>query len=486
MYCPNCELEIKGEEKNECPICNSPLVESPFETAREEQGDADTELKLKELIKDIDEKVSRDMSGEPGEDAFKLESFNIDGEGPSEKEFDIGQDELKEAALAESSEDEVFVLNEEKEGAAAEAADVSAPDESTELQDEIPEPLFELKDAGLETPPPEQTISEPAAFEESAAEQPLDEPPAEPGTTDTIMDFDDTVELSRSAFQESIKKEELSTKAILDKALDDLSEEEPLQAPPKKKSLALPVLLGVVLLLVVAGAGMYILNIKQEPVPAPPVTTVRKALPPARKPPQKAKQAPAPQQVSVDVEKKTVTSEQKAPPASAPAEKPAPPAQKTEQQPAVKAVEPPVAAKAPDVVKKAEAPPEEQPMTKQSPPVAAASNVTKEPVQKKEAPPAPAPVLKKEAPAAEEISGPVAGTYSVHAGSYRTQQTAAGEAKRLKGNGFDAYIEKVNLGANGIWFRVKIGNYATSGEAKKIEKEIIRKEKLKTLILKNK
>ena len=74
MYCPKCTLEIKGEDQTTCPICNSALVETPVESS---DATSEEDLKLQELIADIDGKVS---------------GTNDDLEAAEEPAFSIGED----------------------------------------------------------------------------------------------------------------------------------------------------------------------------------------------------------------------------------------------------------------------------------------------------------------------------------------------------------------------------------------------------------
>jgi cell division septation protein DedD len=77
-------------------------------------------------------------------------------------------------------------------------------------------------------------------------------------------------------------------------------------------------------------------------------------------------------------------------------------------------------------------------------------------------------------------------TYSIHAGSYRDRKRAVSEANRLKGLGFDAYTEEVNLGEKEIWHRVKIGRFGTPEEALKVQEELIQKDsKISSRIIKS-
>ncbi|MEI6127983.1 MAG: hypothetical protein WCQ99_15660, partial [Pseudomonadota bacterium] len=204
MYCPNCELEIKGEEKNECPICNSPLVDSPFGGTHEELTGSDTELKLKELIKDIDEKVNQDLTDSSADDAFKLDDFK---EEPSEKEFELSLDDLKSERITEPSEDEVFLLNEEPAGDTEK--ELQASDE-TELKGilsvEPDEKAFEFKNTAPSDETHDQLESEKYTPEKIITDTIPNELPPALDAKYSSMDFDDTVELDKPALKEAMTK----------------------------------------------------------------------------------------------------------------------------------------------------------------------------------------------------------------------------------------------------------------------------------------
>jgi len=82
MYCPKCTLEIKGEDQTSCPICGSPLVASPVEST---ELSSDEDLKLQELIADIDGKVS--VEDETAAD--EVPAFEIGDESGSEPAFNL-------------------------------------------------------------------------------------------------------------------------------------------------------------------------------------------------------------------------------------------------------------------------------------------------------------------------------------------------------------------------------------------------------------
>ena len=77
--------------------------------------------------------------------------------------------------------------------------------------------------------------------------------------------------------------------------------------------------------------------------------------------------------------------------------------------------------------------------------------------------------------------------YTIHVASFKAQQIAGEEVERFRKLGFDAYIETVDLGAKGVWHRVKVGHYATRADAEQTVRSIRQKKPgVKPLIYKNK
>jgi len=73
MFCKNCEFEIKGEDRKECPVCGGPLIEYSELKISLDESKSDSEAgKLEETIEE---------SKEPA--FFDLESaLNADDEAP--------------------------------------------------------------------------------------------------------------------------------------------------------------------------------------------------------------------------------------------------------------------------------------------------------------------------------------------------------------------------------------------------------------------
>ena len=62
--------------------------------------------------------------------------------------------------------------------------------------------------------------------------------------------------------------------------------------------------------------------------------------------------------------------------------------------------------------------------------------------------------------------------FTVHSGSYQKRSSALSELSRMKAKGYDAFIERVDLGKRGIWYRVKVGRFKTRAEAEQLQKKI--------------
>jgi len=55
--------------------------------------------------------------------------------------------------------------------------------------------------------------------------------------------------------------------------------------------------------------------------------------------------------------------------------------------------------------------------------------------------------------------------YTIHTDSYRVRRTADREVRRMTKAGFAASVQAVDLGAQGMWYRVVVGSFASPGEA---------------------
>jgi len=59
------------------------------------------------------------------------------------------------------------------------------------------------------------------------------------------------------------------------------------------------------------------------------------------------------------------------------------------------------------------------------------------------------------------------GFYTVQVSSWRTESTAREQARTYRNQGLEAYVQRVDLGELGIWFRVRIGRYPSLTQARR-------------------
>jgi cell division septation protein DedD len=74
-------------------------------------------------------------------------------------------------------------------------------------------------------------------------------------------------------------------------------------------------------------------------------------------------------------------------------------------------------------------------------------------------------------PAKPEVAVDVtkgSGRYTIQIGASPSQTEAESLSRRLRGAGVETYIVKADLGARGIWYRVRSGRFETSAEAQKV------------------
>ncbi len=106
----------------------------------------------------------------------------------------------------------------------------------------------------------------------------------------------------------------------------------------------------------------------------------------------------------------------------------------------------------------------------------------------KEAPPAPKPVEKKAektaspeaapkpAPPVETAESKESGkAWTVQVNAFPDEKSAKTWVDRLKNKGYNAYVTEVNTKGK-IWYRVRVGQYGTREEAKKVEEALKTKE----------
>ena len=80
---------------------------------------------------------------------------------------------------------------------------------------------------------------------------------------------------------------------------------------------------------------------------------------------------------------------------------------------------------------------------------------------------------KKPVPTRQEKPEP-GGHYAVQVEASQDKSRAGLQVDLLKKNGYDAYLEPIDLGAKGRFFRVMVGPYGTEAEANKVRTDLIR------------
>ena len=100
--------------------------------------------------------------------------------------------------------------------------------------------------------------------------------------------------------------------------------------------------------------------------------------------------------------------------------------------------------------------------------------------QIQEAAPAPKPVEKKEekapAPPVETAESKESGkAWTVQVNAFPDEKSAKTWVDRLKNKGYNAYVAEVNVKGK-IWYRVRVGQYNSREEAKKVEEALKTKE----------
>ncbi len=64
--------------------------------------------------------------------------------------------------------------------------------------------------------------------------------------------------------------------------------------------------------------------------------------------------------------------------------------------------------------------------------------------------------------------------FTVQVASYRSRQDAIATVQKLKKMNYDAYLMTANLGAKGIWYRVRVGYFYTKDEAMQVLRKLSR------------
>jgi cell division septation protein DedD len=118
------------------------------------------------------------------------------------------------------------------------------------------------------------------------------------------------------------------------------------------------------------------------------------------------------------------------------------------------------------------------------PPIA----LPEQPIVKKQAPTKvakaePAPAVAQEAEAATILPAPdPKGSYAVQVGSFAAAGDAGAFRKKLLAKDYPAFVVEADLGAKGLWYRVKLGPYADAAAAKTVLQVVDKKEQIKGFV----
>jgi cell division septation protein DedD len=80
---------------------------------------------------------------------------------------------------------------------------------------------------------------------------------------------------------------------------------------------------------------------------------------------------------------------------------------------------------------------------------------------------------------------PKKGRYTVQIASLKSDQAALNLKNKLKQKGYDAYFEATDLKGKGVWYRVKVGNFSSKADAKKVIAKVEKSIKIKGMIVKD-
>lgn len=407
MYCSTCELEIKGDDKQTCPICGAALTSGGDSPPQDQAA-------IHDIIDDINSLIESEDTG---------------------------------AAQGGIASEDVFVLREYDEGSSAEDADES------DSQPPGEQPLFD---------------GDPGPVQEQPAAAFMDQEDAHVSVPSGDEDSGIADAIGLSVLHESSgeNREDDGPGFLADFEEDDALPEMPPPAGGSRRS----VFLFVVLVILLAAAGFYAYSKLRGSDDGAMVRTETPfsllPLDDAAQPPAAGQAEDAPVTESARPQGRPAAEEKTT--VQTPGDQP----QTAQQQTAAPAKAQP-AQQAPEPVPPQPAQ-EDAPVTATTQPVKpTAQSVSEQPVDDSGAPvtaaPEAAPAVKEPPPKQAVMPPPF---YTVHAGSYRNRGTAEAEAGRFRAKGHDAFIERVDLGRRGVWFRVKVGRFKTKAEAEAYRKSI--------------
>ncbi|MGE4496945.1 MAG: SPOR domain-containing protein, partial [Deferribacterales bacterium] len=85
----------------------------------------------------------------------------------------------------------------------------------------------------------------------------------------------------------------------------------------------------------------------------------------------------------------------------------------------------------------------------------------------------------------ETPKAPAKGAYVLQLAAYKDEATAKAELNKLKKNFPDIYYVRIDLGAKGIWYRLRCSPSATYAEAQKKRDDIKAKYRFEPIIVKS-
>ncbi len=436
MYCPKCTLEIKGEAQETCPICSEPLIETPEEKT---EFISDEDLKLQELIADIDLSVTEASDQISSQESPETKSEEASA---SEPDFKLEMDDKLPEPEPESDPD-FGVISLTLPGKESGSASENSDDLSLDLEKEFSLD-DEMIDSEFSSDQMENNFYD-LEKELGLVDEKMSEVEEEPPT----IDFDKfvlTEEEKSFALDDEVEEGESAdaaaadSKEVLEKTLEEL---DPLKdlSQSQKKSSSFVIIALLLILVVVCGIAYMKFKPESESIIKPDAAKIAED--------EKLKykiQPKADKQIEQLVVKEDLAEEKD--PGEELAEKPV---EAAVEKILEKSVEKPAAEKIEEIVE-----------------------------EKK--------VMLPPKPVKEEIVvfAKPSVTYSIHAGSFRKTELAQKDVDRFNKGGFNAYIERVNLGDKGVWYRVKIGLYNTKAEAVAAEKDLLEKVKAQTRIIRNK
>jgi len=440
MYCSTCELEIKGDDKQTCPICGDTLTAgsdagvSNGKTPQEQSA-------LHDIIEDINSLIDGPVAATsaPEEAVFVLKDYE-DVSKETGEQVQAPEQPLFAASFADGPDMPAPVA-----GDASQDADVSLQDRLDSIKQSLGLSDTPEADKGGAVIVPREDTGEfgfPQTFEPDGV---LPGESAD-GQAAFLTEFDGDP--------------------------SELISAHPAAGRPKTGLL-------VALLVVLIGVGCYYayrfladgssdnqLSTKRTVVPLSALTTEEKQQP-ATETGAAAPSLDAGNMVPVDAAIHAGADDSQPTQNADSGQIPLPPAEMLSDHDQ-KTGSPAVADKAvaalqseaasPPVLEKPAAPAQTRPETQR--------NVTSVPAQGTAAP---EPASAVQPARAAKVTAPF---YTVHVGSFRKQSVASSEAERISAKGHEAFVERADLGQRGIWFRVKVGRFKTRAEAESLKAKI--------------